>query len=264
LNPTVIFEHIGERQSASARLVIGADGRGSQVRGWAGFERNRNLDQLTIAGMLVEGAKIPADAVHLTFGAGCATILAPMRGGRARIYFVYPNVAERRKLSGDQKIGTFLKSCRATGFPEAWLADAVPVGPLAEFNGADRWVESPARNSVALIGDAAAASDPSWSCGLSLTLTDVEHLAKALRESEDWTAALHRYAREHDEYYDALRRILGWMTDFFWAPGLSADERRSRVFPRMKSDPRGFPDYIGQGPFGPNDEQARRLILGLD
>jgi hypothetical protein len=32
----------------------------------------------------------------------------------------------------------------------------------------------------------------------------------------------------------------------------------------MAQDPTGYPDLIGLGPFGPSDEQARRLILGLD
>jgi 2-polyprenyl-6-methoxyphenol hydroxylase-like FAD-dependent oxidoreductase len=263
-DPAVTFEHEGERQTLSARVVAGADGRGSQVRGWAGFERKRNLDQLTIAGMLIDGANVPDDAVHLAFGPGFATLLAPMGGRRARAYFVYPGVAERRNLSGIHKIGEFLQCCLSTGLPKTWLAEAESIGPLAEFKGADRWVESPARNGVALVGDAAASSDPSWGCGLSLTLLDVEHLSKALRETEDWTAALERYAKEHDEYYNALRRVLGWMTDLVWTPGPVADERRSRVFPRMRSDPRGFPDSVGQGPFGPSDEQARRLLLGLD
>jgi len=54
------------------------------------------------------------------------------------------------------------------------------------------------------------------------------------------------------------------MTELTWTPGPEADERRGRVFPRMMSEPRGFPDSIGLGPFGPNDETARRLVLGLD
>jgi hypothetical protein len=93
---------------------------------------------------------------------------------------------------------------------------------------------------------------------------DVEHLANALRESDDWNGALARYAVEHDQYYSALRRILGWMTELTWTPGPEADERRGRVYPRMLSDPGGFPDAIGLGPFGPNDDAARRLVLGLD
>jgi menaquinone-9 beta-reductase len=44
------------------------------------------------------------------------------------------------------------------------------AGPLASFEGADVWVDQPYKNGVALIGDAAAANDPCFGCGLSLTL----------------------------------------------------------------------------------------------
>jgi hypothetical protein len=120
----------------------------------------------------------------------------------------------------------------------------------------------PVKIGVVLIAGAAASLDPSWGCGLSLTRLDVEHLAKALCASDDWSAALGRYAEEHDEYSFALRPILGWMTELTWTPGPDADERRGRVFPRMLSEPRGFPDSIGLGPFGPNDDQARRARAG--
>jgi 2-polyprenyl-6-methoxyphenol hydroxylase-like FAD-dependent oxidoreductase len=262
--PTVTFKHEGSRQTLGARVVVGADGRASQVRAWGGFEVQRNPDLLTIAGTLIQGTDVPDDAVHLAFGPGCATLLAPLGGRLARTYYVYPGAAGRRGLSGKDKIQEFIQLCKATGVPESWFTGAESIGPLAEFDGADRWVESPVKNGVALIGDAAASSDPSWGCGLSQTLLDVEHLANALCAGDDWSPALDRYAKEHDEYSSALRRILGWMTELTWTPGPEADERRGRVFPRMMSDPRGFPDAIGQGPFGPNDEQARRLVLGLD
>ena len=100
--------------------------------------------------------------------------------------------------------------------------------------------------------------------GEPLTLLDVEHLANALRSNSDWNVALEQYASEHDEYYGALHRILDWSTQLFWTPGPEADERRGRVFARMQQDPTGFPDALGLGPFGPSDERARRLMLGLD
>jgi hypothetical protein len=54
------------------------------------------------------------------------------------------------------------------------------------------------------------------------------------------------------------------MTELIWAPGPEADERRGRVFTRLAQDPTGFPDSVALGPFGPNDEAAGRLMLGLD
>jgi hypothetical protein len=91
---------------------------------------------------------------------------------------------------------------------------------------------------------------------------DVENLSECLAEIDDWDSALKRYAAEHDDYYGKLHNILTWMTELVWTGGPAADERRARVFPRMHADPTGFPDATGQGPFGPSDEHARRLILG--
>ena len=263
-SPSVTFEHNGTTQTVSARIVVGADGRASQMRGWAGFEVQRNPDLLTIAGTLLEGTSIPDDAAHFCIGAGIATFWAPLGNTRSRTYFVYPGVAGRRGLSGKHKVAEFLQAVQSVGIPQEWLDGAESIGPLAEFEGADKWVQSPAKHGVVLIGDAAASSDPSWGSGLSLTLLDVEHLANALRSNSDWNVALGQYASEHDEYYGALHRILDWMTQLAWTPGPEANDRRGRVGARLAQDPTGFPDLIGLGPFGPSDEQARRLILGLD
>lgn len=263
-SPSVTFEHNGATQTLNARIVVGADGRASQMRTWAGFEVQRNPDLLTIAGTLLEGTNVPDDGAHLCMGPGIATFWAPLGGQRSRTYFIYPGVAGRRGLTGKNKVADFLQAVQSVGIPESWLAGAESIGPLAEFDGADKWVVSPAKNGVALIGDAAASSDPSWGSGLSLTLLDVEHLANALRSNSDWNAALRQYASEHDEYYGALHRILSWMTQLVWTPGPEADERRMRVFPRWAKDPTGFPDGVGLGPFGPSDETAKRLVLGLD
>jgi 2-polyprenyl-6-methoxyphenol hydroxylase-like FAD-dependent oxidoreductase len=167
-----------------------------------------------------------------------------------------------RKLSGKDKVPDFLEACRSTGAPREWFDGLEITGPLAEFEGADQWVPSPSKPGLVLIGDAAGATDPSWGSGQSKTLVDVENLSKRLLETDDWDVAVKRYAADHDDSYGKLHAILSWMTELVWSGGPAADERRARVFPRMQKDPTGFPDAIGQGPFGPSDDQARRLILG--
>jgi 2-polyprenyl-6-methoxyphenol hydroxylase-like FAD-dependent oxidoreductase len=178
------------------------------------------------------------------------------------MYFIYVGALGDRKLSGKDKVPAFLEACRATGAPAEWYDGIEVVGPLAEFEGADQSVPSPSRPGLALIGDAAAATDPSWGCGLSKSMLDVENLTTCLAETGDWSEALERYASTHDEYYGKLHNVLSWMTELVWTGGPAADERRARVFPRMLADPTGYPDSAGQGPFGPCGEQARRLLLG--
>jgi menaquinone-9 beta-reductase len=259
---TVTFVDNDETRAITARLVVGADGRFSKVREWADFKVKRDPENLRIAGTLVEGTNVPDDGAHLCIGPGIATFIAPLGKKRARMYFVYVGAMGDRKLSGKDKIPAFLEGCRATGAPAEWFDGLDVTGPLAEFEGADHWVPSPTKSGLALIGDAAASTDPSWGCGLSMAFVDVESLSKCLAETDDWDAALKRYAAEHDATYEKLHNVLSWMTELVWTGGPAADERRSRVFPRLMADPTGFPDSVGQGPFGPCDEQARRLILG--
>jgi len=258
----VTFGENGGTQSITARLVVGADGRFSGMRQMGGFIVRRDPENLRIAGTLVEGTKVPDDGVHLCLGPGFATFVAPLGNGRARVYFIYVGALGDRKLSGKAKVGEFLDGCRATNVPSDWFDGVSVVGPLAEFEGADHWVSSPSKPGLALIGDAAGATDPSWGCGLSKTLVDAETLANQLAESDDWNAALRRYAAIHDDYFGKLHDILSWWTMLVWTGGPEADARRARVFPRMQQDPTGFPDPAGQGPFGPCDERARRLLLG--
>jgi 2-polyprenyl-6-methoxyphenol hydroxylase-like FAD-dependent oxidoreductase len=261
--PAVTYEFDHKLVTENARIVVGADGRFSQMRAWGGFDVNRDPEFLTIAGTLLEGTDVPDTGAYLCMGPGFASFWAPLGDRKSRTYFIYPTAAGKRGLSGKNKVGEFLHAVESVGTPASWIENAQSIGPLAEFAGADRWVESPTKNGVVLIGDAAASSDPSWGCGLSLTLTDVEHLANQLKNNSDWDAAIGDYAHQHDEYYGALHRIHQWMRQLIWTPGPEADARRQRVFTRLYQDPTGFPDPIGFGPFGPDDVQARPLVLGL-
>ena len=260
--PRVEFRERDHLASLEARLVVGADGRDSHVRGWAKFKTKRDPDRLLIAGILLEGVGAPEDGIHLAAGREGLMLVAPLGRGRARVYFNYLKEDGQRRLSGKEKVPEFLAACRGTGVPPEWLARASPAGPLAEFNGADHWVDHPAGDGVALVGDAAAAADPSWGSGLSLTLWDVHHLRDCLSSTSDWPAAIKRYAEEHDVYFGTLHRVENWMADLFWTKGPAADERRGRVMPRLLGDASGLPDLVGLGPDSPGDEFSWRRILG--
>lgn len=260
--PKVKFQGQGRPASLEARIVVGADGRNSQARSWGGFQVNRDPDRLMIAGLLLEEVPAPEDATHLAVGPAGSSLVAPLGKKRARVYFLYPKEGGLRQLSGEKKINDFLACCRSTGAPTEWFEKAKPAGPLAEFNGADHWVNQPARDGVVLIGDAATSSDPNWGSGLSLTLLDVLHLRDSLSASPDWNAAIHQYALEHDRYYGVLHQVTQCWAELIWTAGEEADERRNRVLPSLLTEPKGVPDLIGLGPESPVDEHARRRFFG--
>ena len=260
--PRVTLQREGSAETLAARLVVAADGRNSRARSWCGYASRHDPERLMIAGTLLESTSVPDDGVHLFLGPGAATLFAPQGAGRTRVYVVHVKAAGLGPFSGDGRIPVFLDQCHANGVPDGWLSGAVAAGPLAEYSGANSWVDHPAGNGVALIGDAAAAPDPSWGSGLSLTLMDVRHLRDALRATDDWDAATSAYARAHDEYYGVLRRIEHWMATLVWDQGPEADTRRARVMPRMLDDPTGLPDITGLGPGAPVEPTADRLLFG--
>lgn len=248
----------------SARLLVGADGRDSAVRSWAGFEPMVDPPRLVLAGALFHGAAAPSDAASVFFApsSGLFAIVFPLGNGRHRVYAGYELGGGRRRLSGAAALPAFLDLVARAGAPAAWLADAELIGPLAAFDGADRWVDSPYRGGVVLVGDAAAASDPSFGCGVALTLRDARVLVEELTASDDWPSAAAAYAREHDRYYAALHRLVDWLTRVYRTTGPEADALRRRAFPLLAADGSRVPDVLGLGPESPSDDSARRLFFG--
>jgi 2-polyprenyl-6-methoxyphenol hydroxylase-like FAD-dependent oxidoreductase len=188
-------------------------------------------------------------------------LMAPQGNQRARTYFICRKSDMRSPLSGDAKFPEFLAACRATGAP-GWFDDVTVTGPLAQFNAADHWVEHPAQEGVVLVGDAAAASDPSYGCGLSLALMGVRHLRDCLLSNPDWRLASEQYARTGAGYYGAVHRITNWLTELRWSTGPAADERRAAALARFAAEPGRTPDLRGLGPEAPSDEETRRFLLG--
>jgi hypothetical protein len=89
-------------------------------------------------------------------------------------------------------------------------------------------------------------------------------LRDRLLATDDWDAAAHACAREHDAYYGALHRVQSWLMLLMYETGPAADARRAHVFPNLAKDPGRAPDMQGLGPETPSDEAARRRFFAED
>jgi menaquinone-9 beta-reductase len=190
-------------------------------------------------------------------------VVIPIGGHKFRSYFIFHH-GTRNPLSGAKDEGQFIAGCGTAGGSSDWYRCASLIGPLASFNAADHWVDHPYRDGVVLIGDAAAANDPSFGAGLSLTMRDVRVLRDLLISNNDWPAAAAAYAKEHDRYYGSLHRQHDWGRELFFDVGPAADAKRALAMPKLSADPSRRPDVVALGPDAPTDEAARRRFFGLD
>lgn len=248
--PAVRLERGNRTETVTARLVVAADGRDSLARHWGGFVAQSDPPRLRITGVLLGGMdSLPADTTRavLNPGLGETVILIPQGGGRARCYVV-TQWAQDARLSGERDLPRFIQKAIGVGLPAELFEGAHAAGPLATFEAADRWVEQPYRNGVALVGDAAATNNPSWGQGLALTVRDVRLLAEALTRNDDWDEAGREYATAHDAGYRTIRATTDLMTTFFLDTGPEADARRERAMPLIAADPSRVPDGLMAGP----------------
>jgi 2-polyprenyl-6-methoxyphenol hydroxylase-like FAD-dependent oxidoreductase len=125
-------------------------------------------------------------------------------------------------------------------------------------------VEHPYRDGVALMGDAAGATDPTWGQGLSVTSRDARVLSEHLLGTKNWDEAGHGYATARDKYFKASVTVGDWMFEFFFGQGPEADVRRLRAFQLIMQEPERFPDHIFGGPDLASDDSVRRRFFGED
>jgi 2-polyprenyl-6-methoxyphenol hydroxylase-like FAD-dependent oxidoreductase len=259
----VVFEDDSGTTEVDCRIAVGADGRGSPTRRWGGFQVQQEPDFLFVSGVLVDG--MPADEhtlrMNMNLATGVMSFLNPQGGKRVRAYLVWRKDAGLR-FQGENDAARFFEESLHTGLPQELVEGATAAGPLATFSGADSWVDHPYTNGVALIGDAAASSDPSWGQGLSLTLRDARVLRDGLLGDDDWDRAGHIYAQEHDRYYGVSRTVNDWLSELFYTPGPEGDARRARALPLLAQDASRLPDADFSGPDMELDDATRRRMFG--
>jgi 2-polyprenyl-6-methoxyphenol hydroxylase-like FAD-dependent oxidoreductase len=181
---------------------------------------------------------------------------------RCRAYLGYP-ADGGFALQGTDKLQRFLIESRRVGpmFADCY-APAKCIGPLASFDAGYMWVDRPYRDGVALIGEAAAVSDPSFGQGMSLSLRDARVLRDALLADSDWDRAARRYAEEHDKYFRTIHTVCRWLRSLFQEQGAAADARRQKAMPGILADITRVPDHLFSGPECPLDENVRARFFG--
>jgi menaquinone-9 beta-reductase len=184
--PRVRFSHRGVRREARCRLVVGADGRSSQVRHQAAIPLERAAETHLIAGLLVEGLEIDPGRDLAGNAEDLFMVLLPQSGDRARVYLC-AGLETPRRFAGRGGAQRFLQAASEMGFPgtEAWRR-AAPAGPCRTFPADDTWAPRPFARGVALVGDAAGHNNPLLGQGLALALRDVRDLAELLLENREW------------------------------------------------------------------------------
>lgn len=263
--PLVIAEQQGRTEEFRARLVVGVDGRTSMVRKWAGFAVQHDPPQRFIAGVLFENmVALPDDTAHLQVNPrlGQFVLFVPQGQGRARAYLGWYQHLTPSRLQGAEDLPRFIEESVKTGAPTEFYTGANAAGPLATFDGADAWVEHPYQAGIALIGDAAAANDPCFGQGLSLTLRSVRVLRDQLLTYENWETAGHAYATAYGRDYGVIHRVTQWWGQMFFEPGQEANARRTRALPLIAQDKTRVIPHLFSGPDLPADETVRRRFFG--
>ena len=263
-HPAVVVRN-GKVERVSARLVVGVDGRGSAVRRWAGFTVERDPIPFHFAGVQLTGVRSREDLAMFVFNPELGMVLGmvPQTKERWRSYLGYPSGRYGGGLTGSEKIATFLAEAkRAVPMVAEAYAEAKSIGPLASFDVSESWAVHPYREGVALVGDAAATSDPSFGQGMGTALRDARVLRDALLENPDWDAAGHAFAAQHDAYFANTHRVCGWLRTLFQDPCQQAQTLRRQAMPRIAEDLTRVPDHLFSGPDLPADETVRARLFG--
>ena len=263
--PTVSVERNGAARQLSARMVVGADGRSSPTRGWAGFPVLQDPERNLVSGVLMDGVALSDDATHawLDTSQGRFILNFPQGQGRARVYLCYA-AGSARRYGGPGDVREVLDQCIASGVPAEVYDKSSPAGPLATFEGRTTWVDPAYRNGVALVGDAAANTDPTWGQGLSMAFRDARVLKEQLLAHDDWDVAGWAYAEARKQHFGAVHAMENWQTQLLMDTGPEADAIRVRAMRSWREDRTRNPDTFLSGPVGPLGESDRRRFFGED
>jgi 2-polyprenyl-6-methoxyphenol hydroxylase-like FAD-dependent oxidoreductase len=230
VRPGVAFDHDGVRHTVFARLVVGADGRGSTVAKQLGIKREFDPVHHLITGLLVDGVDDwPQEEQSIGTCGDISFYIFPQGQGRVRLYVAY-GLDQKDRFAGADAAGNLLEAvnCEAVAHCRS-LARARLIGPCHGYPNNDVWTDIPISQGVILIGDAAGHNDPSGGQGISIAFKDARLVSEAIRSHRNWTPeAFAPYANERRERMRRLRfsgRLLAKLRMEFNEEGKSRGRR---------------------------------------
>jgi len=253
LPPRIAFECDGVSHAVAPGIVIGADGRGSNVARQAGFERLADPIHHILTGLLVDGAhEWPHDEQSVGVDGDVGFYVFPQGSGRVRLYAAH-SLDHPNRFAGDGAVERFLGAFDRASLPNGRaLARARPAGPCHGYPNNDVWIDHPVAPGVVLIGDAAGHNDPSGGQGISIALKDARMVCEALGASKVWSPEIFAdYAAQRREQMRRLRFSTRLLAIYRMEFTDDARRRRQTGRQRMASEPELALPFVAmqKGPF---------------
>ena len=192
----------GARESARARVVVGADGKFSKVAEWVGAGRYHDVPALrpVYYGYYRGVTPQPEPALELFYQPGRIGFLMPMEPGiDCLVLEIQPE--EFASFRADPA-GRLAAAFQALPGMASRLAHAERDGPVRGTRGVDNYLRTPAGPGWALTGDAAMTKDPSTGTGIEDAFRHAYLLAEALDTAlggAGWDATFAEYHRRRDQ-----------------------------------------------------------------
>ena len=238
-DPSVTFSHAGETRTVHAPLIVGAEGRQSEVRAAAGIHLHQDKPHHWFAGLLVENVP-EVNPQRQTIGTegNFGFLTFPQGNGRVRVYGGYA-LEEKGRFHGEEGARRFLDAFRVACAPQnEALAKGTPAGPLFSYFNNDSWTDEPFAEGCVLIGDAAGWNDPINGLGLSITYRDVRLVSDIQKDTPAGAAPdFAPYAEERAERMRRLRFAGQLQAALDMEFGDAARERRLNYHLRRAADP---------------------------
>ena len=237
--PSVTFMQDGVEHVARAPLVVGAEGRQSDIRERAGLKLVQDKPHHWFAGLLVDDVQ-GWDSTMQAIGTedDFAFLAFPQSGSRVRVYGGWA-LDQKSRFAGAEGTRRFLEAFRMRSAPRnGAIADGTPAGPLYAYFNNSSVVATPYAQGAVLIGDAAGWNDPILGLGLSITHRDVRLVSEILKATAPGTAPDFRpYAEERVERMRRLQIAADTQATLDMEFGEGPRERRRRYHEAAAADP---------------------------